>query len=136
MTRRVKNVLYIAVGIVVLSCGMCGGCLYKAAREVPAVTRSAGEFMDLLSRSRVDQAYAGTTPAFQANTSLDRFRSLIAQFPAFTKQDRRSAGGVRIYTSGDALVGYNIANSQNTLSLSLMLRKVQGQWKVQSIILP
>jgi hypothetical protein len=136
MSRRMKTVLYIALGGILLPCGTCGGCFYMSFREIPGARKSADAFMDLIGQGRVDDAYAATAPAFRAAVSLERFREIVARYPAFTKQERRSMDGLRVYNGRRAIARYNVANAQNTLSLTLALSKVDGQWRVESVNLP
>ena len=75
MSRRFKTVLYILGASILLSCGLCGGCLYQAYRDIPAVEAASVAFLDRLVQGKIDEAYESTAPALRKEISLERFRS-------------------------------------------------------------
>jgi hypothetical protein len=142
MKRGTKILLFCLTGGGVFMMLACGGLIYlgmKGLQEIPKVTASADGFMDLIKLDQVDQAYKLTTKEFQAKTNLEQFRSLIAKYPAFSKQTSRVMTGARIYSTGQGVRGYlqyQVANPNNSLLVNLILKDENGSWKVESLNLP
>jgi hypothetical protein len=136
MTRRTKIVLSVTIGGILLLCGGCGAMFLQLFREMPHVLAGSDAFLDELGRGRIDEAYRATAPAFQAAVTPDRFRAIVAQYPVLTKQDRRTVGNYRIQNFSTGTVQYTIANANNSVSLTLVLGKIDGRWKVLGLNLP
>lgn len=136
MTRRMKIALSLSAGAVLLSGGVCGGCLYKGVVEVAEIRRVADAFMDDLAAGRLEAAYESTAPAMKAVLSPDAFRATYDAFPALKNQDGRVSGRWRIFNGDQAEVLYRIPNPPNPVTMSVSLRKEGSQWRVQGFGLP
>ncbi len=100
---------------------------------------SAEAFLTYVSVGQLDDAYGVTAPAFQQKVSREQFQTLIGQYPAFTKQTRRSLGGMRIFQQPNgrrAFFQYSLVGPNNSLALTLVLVRVGQEWKIESINLP
>jgi hypothetical protein len=137
--RKILIVVLSIVGVVILA---CGGLIYWGSGALADLSKAQNEadaFLNLIGAEKLDEAYAATAPAFRSKVTPEQFRDLIKKYPAFTKQTRRSLGGMRIYARPEgtqAQIQYNLASPNNTLSLMMVLVKVNGRWQVESVNLP
>jgi hypothetical protein len=142
MKRGTKILLFSLLGAGGLIFLVCGGLIFvgiKGLQELPKALASSDAFMDQLKTGDVEEAYKATTVEFKASMDLDRFRDFVAKYPAFTKQSSRTVGGMRLFATGQgprAQIQYNLSNPNNTLSLVVILKGVDGKWKVESLNLP
>jgi hypothetical protein len=142
MTRGTKILIFSLIGGGLFLVLICDGLIFlgfQGYKEIPKVLASSDRFMDQLNANQVEAAYKATTAEFQAAETLNFFKTLVARYPAFTKQATRSMSGVRINTTSRgirATVQYNLTNPNNTLSMSLTLKNDNGTWKVEEINLP
>jgi hypothetical protein len=140
--KTLAIILWSLGGAGLLAILACGGLLYWGVgtmAELQAASVDAEAFLGLLNAGKVDEAYAATAPAFQARVPLDQFHKFIGQYPAVTKQTRRSARGMRMFygsTGRRARFEYNVANANNTLTLMLSMVEAGGRWQVESINIP
>jgi hypothetical protein len=142
MKRGTKILLFSLLGGGLLILLLCGGLIFLAAKglqEFPKVIAGADQFMDRIKANKIDEAYQSTIPEFQAKVDLEQFKAIVAKYPAFTNQTARSMAGMRLYQTGQGTRGYvqyNLSSPNNTLSLNLVLKEVNGAWKVESVNLP
>ena len=130
MTRRMKTFVYVVAGSIVLSCALCGGCVYQGFREMPKARAASDAFMDLLAAGKIDDAYASTSPAFKAVTTPEKFQGAINGFAALKNQAGRAARTWRIYNMNQAQIAYFIPNPPNPLTITINLTKSDEGWKV------
>ena len=136
MTRRTKIVLSLAAGSILLAGGVCGGCLSLVAVDVAELARVSDAFMDDLAAGRLEAAYASTAQAMKVVTTQEAFRAAYDFYPALRNQAGRETGRWRIRNGDQAEVLYRIPNPPNPVTMSVSLRKEQGQWRVQGFGIP
>ena len=81
-------ILSLVVGGILLVLLVCGGLVFWLFRgmgqEVPVAQACADTFLQALRTNRIDEAYAQTSPAFQAKTTIEQFRAFVKAFPALS----------------------------------------------------
>lgn len=136
MTRRMKTLVYVVAGSMVLSCALCGGCLNQGVRELPKARAASDAFMDLLAAGKVDDAYASASPALKAVTTPEKFQEAVNGLAALKNQAGRATRAWRIYNMNQAQVGYFIPNPPNPLTITINLKKSDAGWKVLGFSVP
>jgi hypothetical protein len=140
---RWRAIAYALGGIALLVILSCAGLVIwgrGVMGELREAQAAADSFLDAIRDGRIDAAYAETAPAFRSHVTPERFKALVEQFPAFREQSRRSYGGMRVsYNTGTgkrAHLQVNLVGPNNTLSMFLVLAKVDKRWAVESVNLP
>lgn len=141
-----RKILWVVLGTTVgffLLCVLpCGGLVLFGSRMFGElnVARVTGEaFMENLRKQNIDDAYALTAPEFRARVTSKELRRTVDRYPAFTTQTNRSMGGLRILqkpAGPQAIIQYHLSAPNNTLTVTLILVKVQDQWRVESMNIP
>jgi hypothetical protein len=100
------------------------------------ISEVANKQLDALRKGDVVTAYSYTSKAFQADTSIDRFKAFIDKYPAL-KNNRESSWSSREISNGNGtLVGTLTANDGTTLPVEYHFVKENNEWRMLNLVLP
>lgn len=89
--------------------------------------------LSVIRSGDIDKAYTMTSDAFQAETSIERFRAFVDTYPILTHYKKFRIVDERLNDGQGYLIGQLVDENSQTTTIEFQLAKIDRSWKIQAI---